>query len=172
MEKRMDELSVPKKKFRLLDTGANFEEDISFEEWRQAGAGLFEIHKMSAVWIGDWLTTGERKFGETFSDALEITGLSIDSLAHYRSTMGRVPPEVRQPGLSLSHYREVAKLPTEDQARFLKEAAEKQLSVRKLAELVSGKPIVERRCCHRCGRTGVSLVTICNDCNSNQGENQ
>lgn len=160
----------PVKKFWYTPTGIEFDPGLTIEEWAAIGEGLLELHYMTPIRLGIWLCEGEQKFGETYAQAVEITHLSVDTLAHYKSTMGRVPPEVRQSGLTLSHYREVVKLPIKDQGRFLKEAFDQKLSVRKLAELVSGKPIVERRCCHQCGRVGVPLITICEDCKPNQGE--
>lgn len=173
----MDEL-VPAKKFQYTLTGIEFDPQLTFEEWAAIGGGLLELHYMTPIRIGIWLCEGERRWGETFAQAVDITHLSVDTLAHYKSTMSRVPAEVRQPGLTLSHYRTVAALPLEDQKKYLDEAHANNLSVRELNSLVAAEELMGkdhrlhgmkakiklRPHCAVCGAMDVPLVTLCHQC--------
>lgn len=136
----------PRKKFRLLPTGAEFEEELTQVEWANVGIDLFNIHAMTPIWIGDWLNWGEGKWGEMYAQAVDITKLSVDTLAHYRSTMGRIPKENRREGLSFSHYREVAKLPVEEQKLVLDRIVQDKLSVRGLRSAMAGENKTIRLC--------------------------
>jgi hypothetical protein len=165
------EIGEPKK-FSMDSTGLTVQEGITFEEWSEIGRGLFEVHAMSPIWIGDWLNEGEKRWGETYAQAVDITKLSVDTLAHYRSVMGSVPRSVRYPGGTLSHYRVVAGLPTEEQSKILKEAAEQNLSVRALMVRTGAVGSGPKRSCHGCGKSDVQLVLVCQECVNELSENK
>jgi hypothetical protein len=45
-------------------------------------------------WLGDWLNFGERKYGETYSQAIDTTGHSYQALANAKWG-GRMPRNPR-----------------------------------------------------------------------------
>lgn len=109
-------------------TGWTAPATMTFTQWRQVGATLQTIYKNSPIWIGDWLNEGERRYGETYAEAITITDHSIDSLMQYKWVMGAVPPAHRIDGLTYTHYRHAAKLAGQMQADALAYAKENGLT--------------------------------------------
>src|SRR5262245_7373505 len=64
----------------LTPTGLQFNEDLSFESWESIGTRLRSVEKSVLWWIGDWVNFGERKYGEKYSEALEATEYSYETL--------------------------------------------------------------------------------------------
>lgn len=121
--------------------------NMTYEEWAAVGATMQTINRMSAIWLGDWLCEGERRYGETYAEAILFTDKSIEQLTQYKWVMGSVPREVRQPGLSFTHYRLVAKLPLERQRDLLQWCATYGIptdvlarAVREESEVITTRP--------------------------------
>lgn len=128
----------------LLTTGATETgwvpaRELSYEEWTQLGNTLQTIHRLTPMWLGDWLNYGERKYGETYTEALLFTDHSLESLKQYKWVMGAVPPAARRAGLTFTHYRIVARLPVAEQIAWLDQAARQQLGTKQLADKIAGK---------------------------------
>lgn len=117
-------------------TGWTAPANMTFAQWRQVGATLQAIYKSSPIWIGDWLNEGERRYGETYSEAITITDHSIDSLMQYKWVMGAVPPEHRIDGLTYTHYRHAAKLRGQMQADALVYAKDSNLTTAEFKQYV------------------------------------
>lgn len=115
------------------------------EDWRMTGAKL--RHQREGVlasgsrqmWsVGDWLMAGEddvfrRMKKQTIRKwAAEITGYSQHTLVMAVSVARKIDPTARVDGLSWWHHLAVARLPKDDQARWLCQAAELGWSVREL----------------------------------------
>ncbi len=125
----------------LLTTGASETgwtpaRTLTYEEWAQMGATLQTIHRLTPMWLGDWLNYGERAYGETYTDALLFTDHSLESLKQYKWVMGSVAPGARRPGLTFTHYRIVAKLPPAEQSQWLDAAIQFGLRTKELAEAI------------------------------------
>ena len=152
-------------KFRL---GNGFlevvDETLSFAEWEEFGKGLVLIHNLSPLWIGDWLCEGDRRWGEMYAQAEAITGLSVDTLSHYKYVASSVPKENRIVGLKLSHYRAVAKMPVGEQKEVLEDAAKDKLTVAELKLKIA----VETKllACGYCGKPAELLrfMRLCMPC--------
>lgn len=106
----------------LTDTSFDLPADLPFEVYIAVGWKLAERRKRTMWAISEWLLFGERTYGETYTQAAEITGLSADTLKNYVSTANRVPRERRRPELHFSHHQEVASLEPEDQVEWLDRA--------------------------------------------------
>lgn len=112
---------------------------MTFDQWSAMGRTLQTIHRHAPMWLGDWMNAGERRWGETYAEALIYTDRSLEQLQQYKWVMGAVAPERRQRGLTFTHYRLVAKLPPEEQADALAWAAEENASTSELAEYIRPK---------------------------------
>jgi len=111
-------------------------ESINKEQWDQIGIVLKTMEKSIQFWIGDWLRFGEKKWGEMYKEAEEITGLAYDTLASIKSVSGSVESCRRRQDLSFSHHEEVASLEPEQQEIMLDKAEQENLSVREIREEV------------------------------------
>jgi hypothetical protein len=100
-------------------------DDLSFEEWREAGFWLGRSTNTIRWWVGDWLLHGDRKFGEMQAEVQDITGLGHDSLADAKWMAKVYILSRRRKKISWGHHREVAGLPQELQEKLL-DAAESE----------------------------------------------
>ena len=60
--------------------------------------------------IGDALRYGERRWGETYAQVMDATGMAYQTLANAKWVASRVPVQRRRTELSWSHHAEVASL--------------------------------------------------------------
>ncbi len=111
-------------------------EGTSFDEWSALGRTLQQMEKSVMWWIGDWLRFGERKYGETYTQAVEATGYATETVRAAKWVAEQYPETVtRVTGLSWTHHREVASLPPADRAEVLARAASEGLSTRETKAL-------------------------------------
>lgn len=80
----------------------------SFEEFQRVYDTWQDINRLSAWAIGDLLHYAETRYGETYSQLMDETGLSYGRLANLKYLSGAVPISRRREGLSLSHHQAVA----------------------------------------------------------------
>src|SRR3990167_9205219 len=121
---------------QITKTGLKFSERLSFEQWQEVGKQLQKIHGSIQWWIGDWLRFGERKYGETYSQAIEETGLDYDTLATYKRVAENMDFTRRRVNLSWSAHQEICSAPENKRDGLLDKADKENLSSRKLRELV------------------------------------
>ena len=120
-------------------TGLLFAEDTPIEIWGALVERLTRQHKRIEWAIGDALQFGERRYGDTYAQWVEETGLSENTLATIKWVAGKIESSRRREDVGWSHHREVAALPPPVQDRLLAEAAEKGLTryqVRVAAQLL------------------------------------
>lgn len=128
--------SIPK--VRLLKTGAEFRDGISYEQWLEIGVELAAMADGCQWWIGDWLVHGRAKFGdELYARAAALSGYESCSLADLVWVSGAFPRSLRNEKLSWSHHRFVASQPEEKRSELLKRAETEKLSAHDLRALVS-----------------------------------
>jgi DNA polymerase III alpha subunit (gram-positive type) len=72
--------------------------------------------------IAETILFTEKRYGQTYTQAAEATGLSEETLRNYVSTAHRVPRERRRKELHFSHHQEVASLEPEAQDEWLDKA--------------------------------------------------
>jgi len=106
---------------------------VTYEEWAQ------ELGTMQAFWVfsrrelpwylGDMLNYGEARWGETYTQAIMVTGLDADTLANYKSACRKFQAGVlRVAGLSIGHHEAVRTLPDAQQVKWLEAAKEQKWS--------------------------------------------
>jgi N6-adenosine-specific RNA methylase IME4 len=110
---------------RITPTGLELPPDLTVEEWLEIGLKLQSVERSVMWWLGDWLRYGERKYGEMYSQALEETDYSYQTLADAAWVAGKVEFSRRRENLPFSHHREVAPLPPEQQDEIL-DAAQRE----------------------------------------------
>jgi len=110
-------------------------ENTSFEDWSRLGSTLQQMEKSVMWWIGDWLRFGERKYGDTYTQAIEATGYSYNTLAQAKRVASAFEPCSRLQNLSWSHHQEVVSLPAEARQEALQAAAGSGLSAKETRAL-------------------------------------
>lgn len=110
-------------------------EGMPFDEWAGIGRTLQQMERSVMWWIGDWLRYGERRYGETYSQAIEVTDYSVDTLRQAKWVAEAIEPCKRLHNLSWTHHRDAASLPPEQRDEALATAARDGLSTRELKAL-------------------------------------
>jgi len=100
-------------------------------------------------WIGDCLAQTEVRHGEMYTQLIPEANRAKQTLMNYHWVAGKVEISRRREVLSWQHHVEVAKLEPKEQEKWLKIAADKELSVRELrfsiglGKVVTGKELDE-----------------------------
>lgn len=137
------------------DRHLTFQEDTPYEVWAAVVKHLKRAEKNIQWWIGDAIRFGERRYGETYSQALEETDYAYDSLSNMAYVASRFESSRRRDNLPFSHHAEVAPLPEEEQDRLLDSAVPKpgeskpQKSARQLGNEARGTQ--KMITCAKCG---------------------
>lgn len=113
---------------------------LTFNEWLDVGYLLKDIHGSIMFWLGDWLNYGENRYGETYAQAVEVSGYSPQTLADAKWVASRIKPSFRNETLSFAHHRAVAPLNQKDQSKWLKKAQADKLTSSVLRLAVRGEP--------------------------------
>lgn len=128
----MNELAIKGNCFTIRESGIDFHGEITKEEWHELGRRIARVAKSIGFIVGDWINYGERHWGEMYAEAMQLTGLDYQTLRDYAYTSRRVELSLRNDNLDYYHHKVVAKLPPEEQRRWIDAAAEHNLSVRRL----------------------------------------
>lgn len=115
--------------FTLDRTGLVVSGAPAFDEWERVGAFLQQVEGAVSWWVGDWLNYGETAYGERYTQAVEVTGLSYQTLADYAWVARKVDVSRRKESLAFSLHKEVASLPPADQSAVLEDAEAQGWSV-------------------------------------------
>lgn len=116
--------------------------DMDFDSWAAVGDTLKSIEHSVMWWIGDWLRFGERRYGEMYAQAVEVTGKSYDTLAQAKWVSGCYQSCERSQNLPWSHHLVAAPLPPADRTEALRLAEANGWSVRELKQEVSRRKTV------------------------------
>lgn len=151
----MNELELTSPVGDMSPTSWKPNQDMTFNEWADIGNTLQLIQGSLYWWIGDWLNYGELKWGETYTQAIDVTGWRVERLRDAKWVAAAVSPEVRRDDLSWSHHKAIAHLAGDRQAHWLEVAADSNLSVAALREYVKvsaeGKVAIEGNGVERAG---------------------
>ena len=124
--------------FHLSKNGLEALGSPSFDDWVKCGDFLKNANGAVHFWIGDWLRYGEKKYGETYAQAIDQTGYDYLTLSNDKWVASRIDPSRRRDTLSFSHHQEVADLAPEEQDKMLDEAEDKSLNRTDFRKLVRG----------------------------------
>lgn len=112
----------------LSERGYTLPDDLSFEQWAAEGTTLVAMAKFSMLWLGDWLNYGEAKYGEKYQQAVQETGLALQTLRNAAWVCARIPPNERPVEIPFSHLRAVASLDRKPRAALLRRAEREHLT--------------------------------------------
>ncbi len=101
---------------------------MDFVRWAEIGQKFQLMSGSLNWWIGDWLNEGERRYGETYTQAIELTGHKLEYLKNCKWVSSVVRTSTRVDVLTWTHHRYVAHLPEKEQKLWLKHAADNGLS--------------------------------------------
>jgi hypothetical protein len=121
-------------KVEYRPTSLIFRDTLTFDEWATLGKFLYQLTGAIFWWIADWINYGDSVYGETYTQAIEETGLSYQTLANMAYVGRAIPPERRRELLSPSHHALVAALPADEQEAALEQAEQEGWTCRELAE--------------------------------------
>jgi len=113
-------------------TGTVFSPKVSYEVWAAYGEMLQKLEKSIRWRIGDWLNYGEANFSDKYSQAMDSTNLSYDSLIRSAVVSKKFPNWRRRQSLGWSHHREVLYLEEKEQNHWLDYAEKNGLGERDL----------------------------------------
>lgn len=124
---------------------------LSYEDWLKQGSQLGMIGRNVGWWIGDWLRYGTNRWGEKYTDAINITGYARQTLTNMVWCATQIPADRRREDLSFSHHMYVASYSVKEQNRWLALAAKEEWSIERLRTEVKASRGLEP---HQDARTG------------------
>lgn len=126
-----DLLPVPYE-VEVTDTSWRPTSDLTREQWEAAGLELQRVARSVNWLLGDWILYGEQRYGETYSDAIDLTAMEYDTLKNVVWVARNVLERSRRRDLSWSHHQAVAALPEGEQEMWLREAVDEGYTVARL----------------------------------------
>lgn len=103
----------------LTETGLIVSGSISPKQWLTVGQVMITGRKAFTWGVFDYIIESEKRGSQSYIQLLSQLEIDQGTLDNYVSTARRVPIENRVPQLSFAHHTTVAKLPVEDQPKYL-----------------------------------------------------
>jgi hypothetical protein len=116
----------------ITETGWRPTRELSRDEWEAVGRDLLRVGRAWQWWVGDWVLYGEKRYGETYAEAIELTGMTWNTLTNVISVARRVEPSRRREHLSWSHHEAIAALDPGEQDEWLQRCDTDGLTVERL----------------------------------------
>lgn len=140
-------VTLPNPKVTITRTGLCIDSELSFQEWSELAESIGNAARSIGFIVGDWLVYGQSLFGNegypekrvdsaSYELAVAATGLDLSTLQNYAYVSRSIPYSLRTERLSWEHHRLLAKLPQEQQTKWIKDC---------LAEENAGRRISTRR---------------------------
>jgi hypothetical protein len=122
----------------VSNIGLHLPDDLSPEQWREAGREIGRMRGITQWWIGDWWAFGEHRYGDRKAvvDGDDWEGPSFETCRNNASICRAFETSRRRDVLSFNHHVELASLPHDWQDKLLDEAEGGQLSVMALRQRV------------------------------------
>lgn len=117
--------------------GLQLSDSMTFEEWETVGSTLRDMERSVQWWIGDWVRFGERKWGEKYAQAIEVTGKDYGTIRNATYVAERFDLSRRRDNLTFAHHQEVAPLAPSVQDALLDRAEAGDWSRERLRREVS-----------------------------------
>jgi len=108
--------------------------NMTYDQWTDVGERFRYIDSAKNWWLGDWINEGENRWGDKYTQAIEVTGNTLQNLMNYSYTSRNVHFSVRTEKLSWTHHWHVAKFDEDTQRSLLSYAIDHNLSSRDLLE--------------------------------------
>lgn len=122
--------------FKLTPRGLLVTGEPSYEEWQSFGRFLTQTAARVNIWLGDWLNYGESRWGDMYTQAIELTGLDYQTLANAKWVAGKVDFSRRREKLCFATHAEVASLPPAEADAILARAESESLSQKEVRAIV------------------------------------
>lgn len=126
----------------VSDVSMQVPADTTLTSWLSIGRRIFRVEGAARWWIGDWMIFGDVAYPENRQErvakVLEMTGYSRQTLYNLYATCINVAPEDRHPKIPFWTHTEVARLPPEDQRKWLALAADEGLTRVQLRQRIRG----------------------------------
>lgn len=84
------------KSIQFTEYGLEIEESTTADEWLDAVKKLTKADRMIQFYIGDLAVFAEWKWGDKYTQLMELTGYSNDVLRHFASIARRFSPHLRE----------------------------------------------------------------------------
>lgn len=124
--------------FTFTEQGMEVEGEPDFETWLACAEQMGKVARLSAKWWALLLAYGEQRWGEKYAQAVDVSGLSYQTLANAVYTVRKIPPEKWNDSLTFEHYRILATYCEDDRDidEWANKAAEQALSCSELRRLL------------------------------------
>jgi len=113
----------------------------TFLQWQADGARLLRLDRKLPWLIGDWIKYGERRWGETYAQAMDETDYSYSRLSTFAYVCRQVEFHRRRQELTFGHHEVVAPLEPKLQDTWLARAIAKKWSIEDLRQALAGKAL-------------------------------
>lgn len=114
-------------------------ENLTCEEWERVLTCLLQVAESWQWVIGDWINIGEKRYGESYKRAIELTGKSYQTLRNVASVAKSVELYRRRDSLTWKHHAEVAALPDEDREQLLDACESEEWTTAELRQAVKAR---------------------------------
>lgn len=135
-ERQVDGIVAFEGAIEIDETHLVLDPDITWERYESICRFAGRLARASAWWVGDLINQGEALWGEKYAQAVDLTGLSPDTLQNYSYVSRKIPFSSRRPDLSFGHHEAVAKFLPQEQEQWLDRAADEGLSRSQLREAI------------------------------------
>jgi len=116
----------------MTRVGLRLPDGLSYDKWAEVGRRL-KLIEGAVMWaIGDWLNYGEKRYGETYAQAMNESGYEYGTCANAKYVSSRFEFSLRNENLSWTHHYSVASEEPEVAAKWLELAEKYQWSVQEL----------------------------------------
>lgn len=173
---------VPSDVIEVTPTGIIVKGELTFDLWESTLVSVLNFQKALPWIIGDLLNIGERKWGESYAQAVKITGFKIQTLYQYTSVAAAWPYEDRREGLYWSYHQITKSLPMSERKALLDKRESGELGttddVRDEVREIRTEPEQDveefpacpfcggrltKTKCRKCGKTFINLVWALHD---------
>lgn len=145
--------------FKATDTGLQFAEDTSFEQWRYVLKHIQITRKKAAIYVADCIAFGVTKWGrKKVDETLEQFELEA-TLVKAAIAINTIPLELRFSNLDGDHYVELARsgIPRAQKIRWARIASEQGLTASQLRFSIIEGEVVDRAAA-KAMQTGVLTI--------------
>lgn len=122
--------------YTMTETQLVLPPDLPYEEWVEIGERFNRVGKSLQWLIGDWLNFGENTYPDMYSQAIELTGYSKQSLQNMKWVASRIHPSHRRESVHWSLHAEVAALPPSEQTYWLECADVERWTKRQMRDAI------------------------------------
>lgn len=105
---------------------------MTYDQWEAIGQKFQRMHGSINWWLGTWINEGEKRFGEKYTQAIQLTGHGLENLKKAAWVERNVKKEDRIDSLSWTHHHHVAHLDPVAQRALLAAAAKHGLTSREI----------------------------------------